>query len=70
MNNKSDKPEKLEPQDSKQKDIRHPHDDQEAVVKKHDRQYHEEEADFGNTAARKEKSEQPVDPVAPPPKDV
>lgn len=70
MNNKSDKPEHLVPQDSKEKDIKHPQDDQEAVVKRRDRTYKEEDADFGNIAERKEKREQPVNPVAPPPKDV
>ena len=63
MNNKSKKPEKLEPQDSKQKEIKHPQDDNEAVVKPADRSYIKEDADFGNTAKKRENSEQPVNPI-------
>ncbi len=70
INNQSDKPEKLEPKDSERKDIRHPQDDEEAVVKPEDREYHKEEADFENPAKSKEESEQPVNPVKVPPKDI
>lgn len=62
MNNQSKKPEKLEPQDSKQKNIKHPKDDNEAVVKPEDKIYTKEEADFGNAAMSRENSEQPVTP--------
>ena len=68
MNSKSDKTEKLEPQDSKQKEIRHPQDDNEAVVKPADHVYRKEEADFGNAAKKREEGEQPVQPTAPKPK--
>ena len=70
INNQSDKPEKLEPQDSERKHIRHPEDDEEAVLKPEDLEYKEEEANFGSIAKRKEESEQPVTPVKNPPKDV
>ena len=63
INNKSDKPEKFEPKDSKRKNIKHPQDDEEAVVKPEDRSYNKEESDFGNIAKYKEESEQPVLPV-------
>ncbi|MEO8795297.1 MAG: hypothetical protein ABI390_07495 [Daejeonella sp.] len=62
MNNKSDKPEKLEPQDSEQKNIKHPQDDTEAVVKTEDKVYKKEEADFKEPAKKRENSEQPVHP--------
>jgi hypothetical protein len=58
-NNQSDKPEKLEPQDSKDKQIRHPKDDNEAVVKPEDKIYNGNDADFKNVAKKKELSEQP-----------
>ena len=70
INNQSDKPEKFEPKDSKRKDIKHPQDDEEAVVKPKDREYHKEEADFDDPAKTKERSEQPVEPRKNPPKDV
>ena len=70
INNKSDKPEKFEPQDSKQKEIKHPKDDNEAVVKPEDENYNEEDADFKNVAKKKENSEQPVNPIKNAPKDV
>lgn len=60
INNQSDKPEKFEPKDSKRKDIEHPKDDEEAVVKPEDKIYTKENANYGNVAAKKEKSEQPV----------
>lgn len=60
MNNKSKKPEKLEPQDSRQKEIKHPQNDDEAVVKPSDKSYRQEQADFGDTAKKRENSEQPV----------
>jgi len=63
INNQSDKPEELEPKDSKRKAVKHPQDDEEAVVKPEDRVYHEQDEDFGNIAKRKEQGEQPVLPV-------
>ena len=68
MNNKSEKPERLEPQDSEQKKIMHPDDDNEAVVKPADETYIKEEADFGNVAKRRENSEQPVSSIRKEPK--
>jgi hypothetical protein len=62
INNQSDKPEKLEPQDSKEKEIKHPKDDNEAVVKPEDKTYTAENANFKNVAKKKEQSEQPVKP--------
>lgn len=70
INNSSDKPEKLEPKDSKRKDIKHPQDDEETVVKPQDRRYKEQDEDFGNIAKRKEQGEQPVSPNKEEPKDV
>ncbi|HXI01468.1 MAG TPA: hypothetical protein VNI52_14460 [Sphingobacteriaceae bacterium] len=70
MNNKSKKTEKLEPQDSKGKDINHPENDSEAVIKPEDKIYTKEEANFKNIAQRKENQEQPVYPIKTPPKDV
>ena len=69
MNNQSEKPEKLRPQDSERKDIKHPKDDNEAVVKSEDKQYHEDEAEFKNMAKSRENSEQPVNPIKQAPKD-
>lgn len=63
MNNQSKKPEKLEPQDSDQKNIHHPDEDDEAVVKPADKEYNETDAGFKNPAKQREKSEQPVNPV-------
>ncbi len=68
MNGKSDKPEQLEPKDSEQKKVRHPEDDNEAVVKPEDQIYRKEDADFGNAAKKREEGEQPVHPVAREPK--
>ncbi|MDF3076843.1 MAG: hypothetical protein K0S09_732 [Sphingobacteriaceae bacterium] len=65
INNQSDKPEKFEPKDSKRKDIKHPQDDEEAVVKPEDKEYHKDNANYGNIAAKKAKSEQPVNPGNP-----
>lgn len=61
INNQSDKPEKFEPKDSKEKEIKHPKDDNEAVVKNEDKTYSADNANYGNVAAKKEKSEQPPD---------
>ena len=61
--NQSDKPEKFEPKDSERKDIKHPQDDEEAVIKPEDKDYNEENADFGNVSERRKNSEQPVHPV-------
>jgi hypothetical protein len=69
MNNQSRKPEKLEPQDSDQKNIKHPGNDQEAVVKPEDKNYKKENATFKNPAKRTEQGEQPVHPVKDPPKE-
>lgn len=70
INNQNDKPEKLEPKDSKRKSIEHPQDDNEAVVKSKDLTYTKEEEDFGDIAKYKEQREQPVLPVKEAPKDV
>ncbi len=69
MNNESEKPEKLRPQDSKQKEVKNPKDDNEAVVKPEDREYTRDEANFANPAKRRETDEQPVHPVKTPSKD-
>ena len=63
INNQSDKPEKFEPQDSERKDIKHPQDDEEAVVRPEDKEYQEEEADFENIEKNKIENEQPVNSV-------
>lgn len=70
MNNQSNKPEKLVPQDSKRKKIKHPEEDSEAVLKPKDTIYSKKEANFKNIAKRKENQEQPVYPIKNPPKDV
>lgn len=70
INNQSDKPEKFEPKDSERKQIKHPEDDNEAVLKREDLDYEKEEADFRNPAKTKEESEQPINPVKTPPNDV
>ena len=70
INNQSDKKENFEPKDSKQKNVKHPQNDEEAVVKPEDKTYTKEEGDFGNIAEYKEKREQPVLPVKDAPKDV
>ena len=69
MDNKSKKTENLEPKDSKQKNIKHPQDDNEAVVKPADETYTKQEADFGNIARKKELNEQPVSPNKKEPKE-
>jgi hypothetical protein len=69
MNNESEKPERLKPQDSKQKEVKNPKDDNEAVVKPEDRIYTKNNAHFANPAKRRETDEQPVHPVRTPPKD-
>jgi len=69
MKNQSNKAEKLAPQDSERKDIKHPENDNEAVVNPEDLQYHKEEADFKDIATRKEQQEQPVTPLKEPPKE-
>ena len=60
MNNQSDKPEKFEPKDSKQKKVKHPEDDNEAVLKSEDKIYKGENVNFKNVAGKRERSEQPV----------
>lgn len=62
MNNQSKKTEKLEPQDSKQKNIRRGNDE-EAVVKPEDKVYRKKEANFPDAAKKVEQREQPVYPV-------
>ena len=69
MNNQSENPEKLKPQDSEQKKIRTPKDDNEAVVKPKDQLYTRKEADLPDPAKRRETDEQPVNPIKSPPKD-
>lgn len=63
MNNQSKKPEKLKPQDSVQKNIRHHKNDEKTVLKSEDKVYTKEEADFKNIARKRENSEQPVNSV-------
>ena len=70
MNNSSDKPEKFEPKDSKQKNIKHPQSDSEAVLKPEDQVYRKENPEFKNPAKTKEESEQPVHSVKDAPKDM
>ena len=69
MNNESKKPEKLEPQDSDQKNIRHPKNDDKAVKKPEDKVYHKQDATFIDPARQREKGEQPVYPVKKEPKE-
>lgn len=69
MKNQSKKAEKLEPKDSERKPVKHPENDNEAVVNSEDLEYHQKEADFGDIAMRKERGEQPVDPVKEPPQE-
>jgi hypothetical protein len=69
MNNQSEKPEKLLPQDSDQKNIKTPKDDNEAVVKPEDKLYTRHDADLPDPAKRRETDEQPVNPIKSPPKD-
>ncbi|WP_411275382.1 hypothetical protein [Daejeonella sp.] len=69
MNNQSKKSEKLVPQDSEQKKVEHPKDDNEAVVKRRDKVYNREDANFADPAKRREIDEQPVTPIKSPPKD-
>lgn len=70
INNQSDKTEKFEPKDSERKDIKHPQDDEEAVVKPEDREYNEQDENFGDIAERKAQNEQPITPNKETPKDV
>ena len=69
MNNQSKKPEKLEPQDSDQKDIKHLRDDEKAVIKPEDKVYNKQDATFINPAKGREQGEQPVHPVKKAPKE-
>lgn len=69
MNNESEKPEQLRPQDSKQKEIKHPKDNNEAVVKPKDRVYTNNEPNLADPAKRRETDEQPVHPVKKAPND-
>lgn len=69
MNNQSEKPEQLKPQDSKQKELKSPKDDHEAVVKPEDRIYTHKDAQLPDPAKRRENEEQPVHPVKSEPKD-
>ena len=69
MNNQSKKPEKLEPRDSDQKNIKHPKDDEKAVIKDEDKVYHKQDATFINPAKDREQREQPVHPVKKAPKE-
>ena len=57
INNQSNTPEKFEPKDSKQKNIDHPKDDNEAVVKPEDKDYEQKDANFGDVAKKKEESD-------------
>lgn len=69
MNNQTKKSEKLEPQDSEQKNIVTPNTDIEAVVKPEDQTYTKEDANLPDPAKRRETDEQPVNSVKTPPKD-
>ena len=69
MNNQTEKPEKLAPQDSEQKNIKTPKDDNEAVVKPEDQLYAKIDANLPDPAKRRETDEQPVNPIKSPPKD-
>lgn len=69
MKNQSKNAEKLTPQDSERKDIKHPENDNEAVINTEDLQYRKEEADFKDIASRKEEHEQPILPIKEPPND-
>ena len=69
INNQSDKHENFEPKDSKRKNIKHPQDDEDAVVKPEDRKYKKEQSDFGDVAKYKEEREQPVLPIKDAPKE-
>ena len=62
MNNQSKNPEKLEPQDSEQKNIKDSRKENESVVKAEDQVYVKEEANFKNPAKKREQGEQPVHP--------
>ena len=69
MNNQSNKPEKLEPKDSEQKNLKHPKKDKNAIIKPEDKIYRHEEANFVNPAGRRENEEQPVNPIKIAPKE-
>ncbi|MBC7745685.1 MAG: hypothetical protein H7096_11335 [Flavobacterium sp.] len=69
MNNQSKKPEDRTPQNSDQKHIHHPGDDEKSVVKPEDKEYRKEEAEFDNPALQRERSEQPVNPIKKEPKE-
>ena len=69
MNNQSKKPENLEPQDSDQKKIKHPKNDDKAVKKPEDKVYHKQDATFIDPAIQREEGEQPVHPVKKEPKE-
>lgn len=70
INNQSEKPEKLKPQDSERKEIDHVKDDNEAVVNPEDLEYDKEEADFGNIEERKSQNEQPINSIDEAPKKI
>ena len=69
INNQSDKSEKREPQDSEQKQIDHPQNDGETVVKPEDQKYLKVDAEFENPALERERGEQPVESVKKEPKE-
>ena len=68
INNESSKPEKFEPKDSKRKDIKHPQDDEEAVVQSEHLTYAGENADFYDPQKRRVEREQPITSVDKKPK--
>jgi|GEM_PF-677451 len=68
INNQSDKSEKFEPKDSERKDIKHPQDDEEAVIQPENQTYVKEEADFYDPQKRKVEREQPITSVDEKPK--
>lgn len=70
INNQSNEPEDLEPKDSERKHIKHPENDEEAVLKPGDKKYKKKDPDFKSPAKTKEESEQPVHPIKKAPKDV
>lgn len=53
---------------TRNKKVRHPEFDNEAVVKPEDQIYRKEDADFDNAAKKREEGEQPVHPVSREPK--
>jgi len=68
INNQSSKSEKFEPKDSERKNIKHPQDDEEAVIGPENQPYTKEEAQFRDPQKRKVEREQPINSVDEKPK--